>query len=84
MSKEDNLIEMIMQTEKWFENKTNQLKLLSQADKETEIIVKGKSEDDSGVKVQPEDLKGFKIGIAIALEVIGEFPIKITQSEKEG
>lgn len=78
MSKKDDYIEMILQTNEWFDNKKEQLQLLIDSKSDSKICFQGKE----GEKVElPEEMKkGFFFGVQTALEVFGDFPIKITKS----
>ncbi|MCK8143175.1 hypothetical protein MW871_14895 [Flavobacterium sp. I-SCBP12n] len=78
MSKKDQYLEIILQTNKWFENKTEQLKLLINKRETSKILI----EDGKGNKVDlPDDMKeGFYFGIQTALEVYGNFPVKINRT----
>ncbi len=78
-SKEDQYQEIILQTNEWFDNKIKQLKLVLGNGNDSKILFEGKDGD----KVElPEEMKeGFYFGIQTAIEVLGEFPVKITKSE---
>ncbi|RTY64388.1 hypothetical protein [Flavobacterium sp. LB2P53] len=77
MSKKDQYLEIILQTNEWFDKKIGQLQLIIENEKDSKILIQGKD----GEKVElPEDLKnGFYFGIQTAIEVFGEFPVKITK-----
>ncbi|MFV8392773.1 hypothetical protein [Flavobacterium sp. LB2P6] len=77
MSKKDQYLEIILQTNEWFDKKIGQLQLIIQHEKDSKILIQGKD----GEKVElPEDLKnGFYFGMQTAIEVFGEFPVKITK-----
>jgi hypothetical protein len=74
---EEQYLEMILLTKEWYENKTSQLQQMVELGKELKI----KFEGNGGNQVDlPEQHKeGFLIGIKTALEVIGKFPIQITE-----
>ncbi len=79
MAKQDEYIEIILQTNEWFDKKIEQLQLLIDNKNDSKILFQSKD----GEKVEmPEELKkGFYFGIQTAIEVIGEFPVKITKSK---
>lgn len=68
-------LDIILSTMEWHENKVNQLKSIVENPEESKI----KFQDDKGdqIELPEEHKKGFIMGITIALEVIGEFPVKI-------
>jgi hypothetical protein len=79
MAKEDQYLEIILQTNKWFDKKREQLQLLIDNENKSKILIQGKDGDQVEM---PEELeKGFYFGIRTALEVIGEFPIKIAKPD---
>lgn len=77
MKKSEQYLQIIMQTNEWFDKKREQLQLLIDNKNSSKISFEG----EEGKKVDlPEDYKkGFYLGIETALEVLGEFPIKITK-----
>lgn len=77
MSKKDQYLEIILQTNEWFDKKIGQLQLINENEKDCKILIQG----EGGEKVElPEALKkGFYFGIQTAIEVFGEFPVKITK-----
>ena len=81
MAKEDQYLEIVLQTEEWFSKKIKQLKLLNENKKDSKLLFQGKD----GEKIElPEELKkGFYFGIQTAIEVLGEFPVKITKPKKD-
>lgn len=78
MKKSEQYLQIIMQTNEWFENKTKQLQLLIENKNDSKISFEG----EDGEKVDlPEDCKkGFYMGIETALEVLGDFPVKIAKT----
>jgi hypothetical protein len=77
MSKEEQYQEIILQTNEWFDKKRGQLQLIIDNEKDSKILIEG----EYGEKVElPDELKkGFYFGIQTAIEVFGEFPVKITK-----
>lgn len=76
-----HLIKMIYQTKEWYESKIAQLELISKADES----VKFEAVAQNGEKIElPEKhMHGFKLGIAIAIETMGKFPINITDPDDD-
>jgi hypothetical protein len=77
MEKEDQYLEIILQTNSWFDNKVTQLQLLIDSENESKILFKGN--DGETVELPEEMKKGFYFGIRTALEVLGEFPVKVSK-----
>lgn len=77
MSEKKKYLEIILHTNEWFENKIRQLQLIIDNENDHKIFIENKD----GEKVElPEDLKrGFNFGIQTAIEVFGQFPIKISK-----
>lgn len=81
MAKKEKYQEIILQTEKWFDNKVKQLNIIIDNKNDSKISFQG----DNGEKVElPKELEeGFYFGIQTAIEVLGEFPVKITKTKKQ-
>ena len=78
---EEQLIQMIIQTKEWYEKKVSQLEQISGIT-DSKIMFQG--EDGNKTELPEEHKKGFTIGILTALEILGKFPINISnQSEEE-
>jgi hypothetical protein len=75
MTKEDQYLEIILQTNDWFDSKIGQLKLLIDKKSNSKILIEGKNGDK--IELPDELKKGFHFGIQIAIEALGEFPVKI-------
>lgn len=77
MAQEEQYLEIILQTNKWFDKRKEQLQSLIDKKTDSKILFEGKD----GEKVElPEELKkGFFFGIQTAIEVLGDFPVKITK-----
>lgn len=73
---EEQLIEMIIQTKEWYDNKVSQLEQISTAD--SKIMFQG--EDGKQTELPEEHRGAFRIGILTALEVLGKFPIDISNN----
>ena len=79
MKKSEQYLEIILQTNEWFDNKTKQLKLISENKDESKILIEGK--DGEKIELPDELKKGFILGIITALDVFGDFPVKITRPD---
>jgi hypothetical protein len=77
MKKSEQYLEIILQTNKWFDNKKKQLKLISENKDESKFLIEGK--DGKKIELPDELKKGFILGIITALDVLGDFPVKITR-----
>lgn len=80
MKKSEQYKQIILQTNEWFDGKIDQLKLVIDKENDSKILFEGKE----GEKVElPEEMKkGFYFGIQTAIEVFGEFPVKITKTNE--
>lgn len=77
MSKEEQYQEIILQTNEWFDKKRGQLQLIIDNEKDSKILIEG--EDGEKFELPDELKKGFYFGIQTAIEVFGDFPVKITK-----
>ena len=68
-------LDIIISTKEWHENKEKQHKSIVEKSEESNIKFQG--DNGEQVELPEEHKKGFIMGITIALEVIGEFPVKI-------
>lgn len=73
---EEQLIEMIIQTKDWYDSKVQNLRMISEKEG---FKIKFANTDGEQIELPEEDKRGFMIGIKVALEVLGEFPISITK-----
>lgn len=78
MTKQD-CIEVILQTNKWFDKKVQQLNLIIDKENPQKIFFQGK--DGEQIELPEDYKKGFYVGIQTALEVLGEFPVKIEKTK---
>lgn len=78
MTKEEQYKRIILDLDEWFGKKIEQLQLVIDQQNDSKILFEGKE----GEKVElPEEMKkGFYFGIQTAIEVFGDFPVKITQT----
>jgi hypothetical protein len=72
---EEQLIEMIIQTKEWYNKKVSQLEQIS---KESDYKIKFQGDDGNLEELPEEHSKGFHLGILTALEILGKFPINIS------
>lgn len=79
MSKADQYLQMILDTKEWHDNKVGQLQQIVEMKDTSKILFEGK--DGEKVALPEEHSKGFIMGIQLALEVIGKFPISISKEE---
>lgn len=79
MTKEEQYQEIILQTKEWFDKKIEQLQLVISKENDSKILFEGK--DSEKVELPEEMKKGFYFGIQTAIEVIGEFPVKISRPD---
>lgn len=77
MTKAEQYEEIILQTNEWFDSKIQQLQLLIDSQKDRKIFFEGK--DGEQVALPNEHKKGFLMGIQIAIETMGKFPVKIAK-----
>ena len=77
MTKVEKYQSIILATNDWFQKRREQLELILTKKNDSKILFQG----ENGQKVElPENLKeGFFMGVQIALETFGEFPVKITK-----
>ena len=71
---EEQLTEMIIQTKEWYDKKVSQLELISNKD----YKIKFQGDDEKQSELPEEHRKGFHLGILTALEILGKFPINIS------
>jgi hypothetical protein len=72
---EEQLIEMIIQTKEWYDKKVAQLEQVANT---RDYKIKFQGEDGNQEELPEEHSKGFYLGVLTALEILGEFPIKIS------
>jgi hypothetical protein len=81
MTDEEKYVEIIVETKKWHDRKISQLEKFRNLTDDQKIFF----QDDKGAQTElsAEHRKGFIIGILTALEIIGEYPVKIEQTEED-
>lgn len=80
MTKAEQYQEIILQTKEWFDGKIENLQVIIDKKNDSKILFEGK--DGEKVELPEEMEKGFYFGIETAIEVLGEFPIKITKTNE--
>ncbi|WP_395974227.1 hypothetical protein [Chryseobacterium cucumeris] len=75
---EDQLTEIIINTKKWFDCKVEELKRLINAPENIKIHFE--NDNEQTVELPKKSRKDFMAGISVALEVIGKFPVNITET----
>ena len=80
MKKKEQYQQIILQTNEWFDKKIQQLQLIIENENDSKILFEGK--DGEKVELPDELKKGFYFGIQKAIEVFGEFPVKITKNNE--
>lgn len=73
---EDQLTEIIINTKDWFDSKVEELKELIKAPENVKIHFLNDKGD--AVELPEKDRKAFIVGVSVAIEVIGKFPVSIT------
>lgn len=71
--------EVIGQLQKWHANIVRQLTAAATSKSNIQLL----GPDGKEIKLNQEQSKGIKNGLLIALDVIGEFPVTITETSDE-
>lgn len=71
--------DVIVQLEKWHANIVRQLKLAANSQENIQLL----SKHGEPINLNQEQSKGVKNGLLIAIDVIGKFPITVTETKKE-
>ncbi len=78
MTKAEQYQNIILDLNDWFNKKIENLQVLTDEDNDKKFLFQG---DDGKKNELPDDLKkGFCFGIKTAIEVLGNFPVKITKN----
>ncbi len=73
----EELIEMIIETKKWYEETVKSLEQV----KESGLRIQFQDPKSGKLAQLPEEhLEGFKLGVGVAIEVLGNFPIKVEKN----
>ena len=77
MEKEE-YIEIILQLKDWYEQKINSLQMIIDKGDESKITFEDSETNDSA-DLPEKHKKGFLIGIGVAIEQLGKFPVNIEE-----
>ena len=77
-----DLARMIMMAQEHHQRAIDQLQLI--VDKTDAGIKLGDGENAIVFEKGTDKCKGFRVGVQIALQIIGEFPLKITENSENG
>ncbi|MEG2510416.1 MAG: hypothetical protein RSA74_13290 [Chryseobacterium sp.] len=75
---ENQLTEIIISTRDWFNNKVEELKELTNAPENVKIHFM--NDNGETVELPEKDRRAFMTGVSVAIEVIGRFPVNITET----
>lgn len=70
---QDELMEVIVQLNEWYDNKIKQLEIISNLADDT--VVKFENSNGETVDLHTEARPAFIAGVKVALEVFGKFPV---------
>jgi hypothetical protein len=70
---QDELMEVIVQLNEWYDNKIKQLEIISNLSDDT--TVKFENSNGETVDLPTEARPAFIAGVKVALEVFGKFPV---------
>lgn len=79
MTKAEQYERIILDLNDWFNKKVEQLQLVITKENDSKILFEGN--DGEKVALPEEMKKGFYFGIQTAIEVFGEFPVKISRAD---
>ena len=74
---ENQLTKIIINTKDWFNNKIEQLKHIINAPENVKINFM--NDNGETVELPEKDRRAFITGVSVAIEVIGTFPVNITE-----
>lgn len=76
--KKSECIHIVLQTKQWYEEKTSLLKDLVDKGEKLKILIK--DGDGDSLEIPEEHKTGFLIGVSLALEILGKFPVTIEKN----
>ena len=79
--REEQLVDMILQTKEWYDSKVEQLEQIANSEKDINIMFEGK--DGNHASLPKEKNEPFKMGVKVALEILGKFPINIQNNTND-
>jgi hypothetical protein len=78
MTDEEKYVDMILQTKDWYDKKIKSLQQIVDLKDDSKILIQ--SDDGKEIQLPEEDKKGFILGLILAIDILGEFPINITKT----
>lgn len=75
MSKEEEYLDIVLQLKDWHDNKIASLQQLVDADEKIKFIIE--NTEGEQIELPQKHRKGFELGIRLAIETFGTFPVKI-------
>ncbi|MBH8611918.1 hypothetical protein I4N56_014030 [Pseudomonas mohnii] len=72
-----DVAEIIGMLKEWHANRVRQLQMIVQAPADTELVLRGANGQQ--VLLVGDERKGFKAGLATALDLFGKFPLTMTE-----
>ena len=78
---ERQLVDMILQTKEWYDSKVEQLEQVANSEKDINIMFEGK--EGKHAPLPKEQNEPFKMGVKVALEIFGKFPINIQNNTND-
>lgn len=74
--KEEQLTQIVLHTKEWYDNKISQLNTVIEKKEDSKILFEG--ENGEKVELPEQHKKGFLMGVQMAIEVLGKFPVNIS------
>ena len=78
---EEDLIDIILKLKEWHKSKVEQFNQIIKLDKDQKIMFDGGNGKQQ--ELSDKDRNGFVLGFSVALEILGEFPVKIEKPSEE-
>lgn len=75
-----DVAEIIDLLQKWHAKRVQQLQMIVQAPADAELVLRGANGQHV---LQGDERKGYKAGLATALELFGKFPLTVTEIDGE-
>ncbi|MGF6098864.1 hypothetical protein [Pseudomonas sp. 18175] len=76
-----DVVEIVELLQEWHAKRVSQLQMIVQAPADAELVLRGAN--DQQVILLGDERKGFKAGLATALDLFGKFPLSITKVDEE-
>lgn len=81
MCKESEYLNIVLQLKDWHDKKIASLQQLVDADEKTKFIVE--SSEGNQIELPEKHRKGFELGIRLAIETLGSFPVEIKKTNND-